>query len=74
MNTSPTGIGWVINHEEEGGTRIAIRFGAKVLREQQQGYAQVKRELWSLVSRVKADKDYLIGIELSQSRQIFYQF
>ena len=40
-----------------------IRFGAKVLSEQQRGYAQVKRELWGIVSAVKTDKDYLIRTE-----------
>ena len=43
---------------------IRIRFGAKVLSERQRAYAQVKRELWGIVSAVKADKDYLIGTEV----------
>ena len=64
VDTSPTGIGWVINQEGEDGARYAIRFGAKVLSERQRGYAQVKRELWGIVSAVKADKDYLIGSEV----------
>ena len=62
VDTSPTGIGWVVNQEDEDGIRFPIRFGAKVLSERQRGYAQVKRELWGIVSAVKADKDYLIGI------------
>ena len=33
-------------------------------RARQRGYAQVKRELWGIVSAVKADKDYLIGTEV----------
>jgi hypothetical protein len=33
VNTSPTGIGWVINQEDENGERFPIRFGAKVLSE-----------------------------------------
>ena len=45
VDTSPTGIGWVISQEDEDGTRFPIRFGAKVLSERQRGYAQVKREL-----------------------------
>ena len=64
MDTSPTGIGWVVNQEGEDGTRFPIRFGAKVLSERQRGYAQVKRELWGIVSAVKVDKDYLIGAEV----------
>jgi hypothetical protein len=56
---SPTGIGWVINQEGENGERFPIRFGAKVLSERQWGYAQVQRELWGIVSTVKADRDYL---------------
>ena len=55
--------GWVVNQEGEDGNRFPIRFGAKVLSERQRGYAQVKRELWGIVSAVKADKDYLIGTE-----------
>ena len=35
MDTSPTGIGWVINQEDENDVGFPIRFGAKVLREQQ---------------------------------------
>ena len=64
VETSPTGIGWVVNQENEDGTRFPIRLGAKVLSERQRGYAQVKRELWGIVSAVKVDKNYLIGIEV----------
>ena len=64
VDTSPTGIRWVINQEGEGNVRYAVRFGAKVLNERQQRYAQVKRELWGIVSAVKMDKDYLIGLEV----------
>ena len=59
VDTSPTRIGWVVNQEDEDGIRLPIRFGAKVLSERQRGYAQVKRELWGIVSAVKNDKDYL---------------
>ena len=45
VDTSLTGIEWVINQEDEGGTRFPIRFGAKVLNKPQPGYAQVKHEL-----------------------------
>ena len=64
VDTSPTGIGWVVNEEEEGNVRYAVQFGAKVLSEREQRYAQVKRELWGIVSAVKTDKDYLIGSEV----------
>ena len=64
VDMSPTGIAWVINQEDHNGMRFPIRFGAKVLSERQQVYAQVKRELWGIVSAVKADKDYLIGTEV----------
>ena len=64
VDTSLTGIGWVVNQEDEDGNWFPIRFGAKVLSERQRGYAQVKRELWGIVSAVKADKDYLIGTEV----------
>ena len=50
VDTSPTGIRWVVNQEDEDGMRFPIRFGAKVLSERQRGYAQVKRELWGIVS------------------------
>ena len=33
VDTSPTGIGWVINQEDDDGARFPIRFGAKVLNE-----------------------------------------
>jgi hypothetical protein len=45
VDTSPTGIGWVINQEDEDSERFPIRFSVKVLNERQRGYAQVKREL-----------------------------
>ena len=45
VDTSPTGIRWVVNQEDKDGMRFPIRFGAKVLSERQRGYAQVKREL-----------------------------
>jgi hypothetical protein len=64
VDTSPTGIGWVISQEGEDGERFPIRFGAKVLSERQLGYAQVKRELWGIVSAVKADRDHLIRTEV----------
>ena len=74
VNISSTRIRWVYNQEDEGITRLVIRFGANVLREQQRGYAQVKREMCAIVSMVEVDKDYLIGAELSQSRRTFYRF
>ena len=39
VDTSPTGIGWVINQEDENCARFPIWFRAKVLSEQQRGYA-----------------------------------
>ena len=49
VDTSPTAIGWVINQEGEGNVRYVVQFGAKVLGERQQRYAQVKRKLWGIV-------------------------
>ena len=45
VDTSLTGIGWVISQEDEDDTRFPFRFGAKVLSEQKRGYSHVKREL-----------------------------
>ena len=64
VDTSPIGIGWVINQEDEDCNRYAIRFGAKVLSDRQRRYAQVKRELWGIISAIKSDCDYLIGVEV----------
>ena len=64
VDTSPTGIGWVINQEDKEKNRYAIRFGAKVLTERQRKYGQVKRELWGIVFAVKTDRDYLFGTEV----------
>ena len=50
VDTSPAGIGWAIGQDDEDGNRCAVRFGAKVLSSHQQGYAQVKRELWGVVT------------------------
>ena len=41
-----------------------IRFGAKVLNKRQDGYAQVKRELWGVVSAIKSDREYLMGAQV----------
>ena len=54
VDTSPTGIGWVINQADSDGARYPLRFGAKVLNKRQRGYAQVKRELRGIVSAIKA--------------------
>jgi hypothetical protein len=64
IDTSSTRIGWVINQEDEDNNRYAIRFGAKVLSDRQRRYAQVKRELWGIVSAIKSDHNYLIGAEV----------
>ena len=61
VDTSPTGIGWAIGQDDEDGNRYAVRFGAKVLSSRQRGYAQVKRELWGVVTALKCDKEYFIG-------------
>ena len=61
VDTSPIGIGRVINQADLDGARYPIRFGAKVLNKRQREYAQVKRELWGVMSEIKADRDYLIG-------------
>ena len=58
IDTSPTGIGWVINQADSDGSRYPIRFGAKVLNKRKRGYAQVKRELWGSVSAIKAVSRY----------------
>ena len=64
VDTSPIGIGWVINQEDSKGKRYAIRFGGKVLQGRQRNYAQIKKELWGIVSTIKDDRDYLIGAEV----------
>jgi hypothetical protein len=61
VHTSLTGIGWVINQEDEDDNRYMIRFGAKVLRERQWKHAHVKRELLGIVS---SDRKYLIRVEV----------
>ena len=43
VDTSPTGIRWVINQEDDNGTQLPIRFGAKVLSECKRGYAVAKK-------------------------------
>ena len=49
VDTSPIGIGWVINQEDEEPHRYAIRFGEKILNDRQRNSAQVKRELWGFL-------------------------
>ena len=55
VDTSPTRIRWVVNQEDEDGSRFPIRFGAKMLSDRQRGYIQVKRKLQGVVSAVNAD-------------------
>jgi hypothetical protein len=64
VDTSTTGIRWVINEEDQDDNRYAIRFGAKVLSDRQRNYTQVKKELWGIVSTVKSGREYLIGAEV----------
>ena len=52
------------NQADSDGARYPIRFGAKVLNERQRGYANVKRELWGVVSAIKSDRDYFIGAKV----------
>ena len=55
MGHKPGGQGW---------HTLPVPIRSKVLSERQRGYAQVKHELWGIVSAVKVDKDYLIGAEV----------
>ena len=64
VDISPIGIGWVINQESEDGIRYAICFGAKVLSERQRMYAQVRRELWRIVTIAELDQDYFLWAEV----------
>ena len=64
VDTSLTGIRWVINQEDQDNTSFPIRFSVKVLSERQRGYVQVKRERCGIVLAVNIDKDYLIGTKV----------
>ena len=64
VDTTPTVIGWVINQEDSEGNRYVVCFGAKLLQGHQRNYAQIKREIWGIISAIKADRDYLIGAEV----------
>ena len=61
VDASPIGIGWAIGQDDDDGNRYVVRFGAKVLNACQRAYAQVKRELWGVVTAMKNEKEYLIG-------------
>lgn len=61
VDASPIGIGWAIGQDDGKGNRFVVRFGAKVLSSRQRAYAQVKRELWGIVTAMKHEKEYLIG-------------
>ena len=63
VDTSLTGIRWVISQEDESGIRFPIRFGAKVLSERQRGYAQVKRKLRGVISAVKVGTEVIIDTD-----------
>ncbi|KAL3686784.1 hypothetical protein R1sor_013093 [Riccia sorocarpa] len=64
VDTSPIAIGWAVGQNDAEGNRFAVRFGARVLSSRQRSYPQVKRELWGLVTAMKAEKEYLIGAEV----------
>ncbi|KAL3687049.1 hypothetical protein R1sor_013358 [Riccia sorocarpa] len=61
VDTSPIAIGWAVGQNDENGNRIAVRFGARVLSSRQREYPQVKRELWGVVTAMKAERNYLMG-------------
>jgi hypothetical protein len=61
VDASPIRIGWTIGQDDDSGNRYVVRFGAKVLNSRQRAYAQVKRELWGVVTAMKNEKEYLIG-------------
>ncbi|KAL3700490.1 hypothetical protein R1sor_018512 [Riccia sorocarpa] len=61
VDTSPFTIGWAVGQDDENGNRVAVRFGARVLSSMQREYPQVKRELWGVVTAMKAERNYLIG-------------
>ena len=61
MDASSKEIGWRLGQNNESGGRYVVRFEARVLSSRHQAYAQVKRELWGVVSAMKNKKDYLIG-------------
>lgn len=61
VDASPIGIGWAIGQDDDEGNRYVVRFGAKVLNTCQRAYAQVKRELWGVVTAMKNEREYLIG-------------
>ena len=44
VDTSPIAIGWAVGQDDTYGKWFAIRFGARILTEQQRAYLQVKRE------------------------------
>ncbi|KAL3692591.1 hypothetical protein R1sor_006242 [Riccia sorocarpa] len=56
VDTSPIAIGWAVGQDDENGNRIAVRFGARVLSSRQREYPQVKRELWGVVTAMKAEE------------------
>ena len=51
----------MISQDNDEGRRFVVRFGAKILNSCQRAYAQVKRELWGVVTAMKHEKEYLIG-------------
>ncbi|KAL3679494.1 hypothetical protein R1sor_022450 [Riccia sorocarpa] len=63
-DTSPIAIGWAVGQDDAKGDRFATRFGARVLSKRQRSYPHVKKELWRLVTAMKAEKEYLIGAEV----------
>lgn len=61
VDTSPIAIGWAVGQDDINGRRFATRFGARILTKRQRAYPQVKRELWGVVTALKAERNYLIG-------------
>ncbi|KAL3688849.1 hypothetical protein R1sor_015158 [Riccia sorocarpa] len=57
-------LGWAVGQDDVEGNKFAARFGARVLSTRQRSYPQVKRELWGLVTAMKAENEYLIGAEV----------
>ncbi len=61
IDASFTKIRWVVGQDDDDENIFVLTFGANILNSCQHACAQVKRELWRVVTAMKNDKEYLVG-------------
>ena len=66
VDSSPTGVGWIISQFNAKGDRCPSRFGSICWNEREAKYSQSKMELYGLFRALRASRLYLVGLPTFQ--------